>query len=286
LKIEISKIKEKSSVKGYIITELADTFWECNGLLDFDRNYKYDPGVIKKINITNSTAKIKQSSVFDREKVEIYIDNVNNLENAEFKIDDKKIDKQKHYKEDNKSLRVSFETNNIDEGYHSFSLESYEYKINVPFTVTRRQEHNVWVTDDAESISIDEINAGEKIVLLINKIDKVLKFNSYSAKTVEKDGILSGDWISGFPWISKEFSKYFPDSTFLRVHSNLIKGSPLLESVGYSRRLSGITYGWFHGFYGYLDQLNIGKGKLFITTFNLLEAEALSTAVLEILKKL
>jgi hypothetical protein len=56
--------------------------------------------------------------------------------------------------------------------------------------------------------------------------------------------------------------------------------------VGYSRRLSGITYGWFHGFYGYLDQLNIGKGKLFITTFNLLEAEALSTAVLEILKKL
>jgi hypothetical protein len=288
LKIEINKIKEKSSIKGYIITEFADTFWECNGLLDFDRNYKYDPEVIKKINITSNTAKIKQSNVFDGETVEICIDNINNLENVDFKIDDEKIDKQKHGKEvkENNSLRVSFETNNIGEGYHSFSLESYEHKINVPFIVARKQEHNILVTEDAESISIDEINAGEKIVLLINKIGKVLKFNSYNAKIVEKDGILSGDWISGFPWISKEFSKYFPDNTFLRIHSKLIKAAPLLESTGYSRRLSGITFGWFHGFYGYLDQLNIGKGKLFITTFNLLEDEALSTAVLEILRKL
>lgn len=40
LKFEIETLRRQPSLAGYVITELADTYWESNGLLDFARNPK------------------------------------------------------------------------------------------------------------------------------------------------------------------------------------------------------------------------------------------------------
>ncbi|MFO7881117.1 MAG: glycoside hydrolase family 2 TIM barrel-domain containing protein [Kosmotogaceae bacterium] len=289
LRIEISKIKKKSSIRGYIITELADTFWECNGLLDFDRQYKYNPEKIKRINSLNNAFKIKSGNIFFGENLQFLIAYENDLEDVQFKINNRNLDAHENLLKTRGSkviCAITLSTPTLDDGLHYLSVISKKNDLKIPFTVTQRGRSNIFVTKDYKGLSVDEIYSGKKIVLILDKANMNFELESYKAKTIEKNGMLSGDWISGFPWISKEFSNYFPDSTFLKVHSTLIKGVPLIDANGYDRRLSGITYGWFYDFYGYLDLINIGKGKLFITTLNLLENEALSTGILSTLEKI
>jgi hypothetical protein len=40
LKYEIEQIRKQSNIQGYVVTELTDVHWECNGLLDMLRNPK------------------------------------------------------------------------------------------------------------------------------------------------------------------------------------------------------------------------------------------------------
>ena len=40
LKYEIESMRGQSEIAGYVVTELTDVFWECNGLLDMRRNPK------------------------------------------------------------------------------------------------------------------------------------------------------------------------------------------------------------------------------------------------------
>ena len=40
LATQIRELRRHASIKGYVVTELADAFWEANGLLDADRNPK------------------------------------------------------------------------------------------------------------------------------------------------------------------------------------------------------------------------------------------------------
>lgn len=40
LKFEIEAMRRQPGIQGYVITELSDTYWESNGLLDFARNRK------------------------------------------------------------------------------------------------------------------------------------------------------------------------------------------------------------------------------------------------------
>ncbi len=40
MKYELERMRERSSIQGYVITEFTDVHWECNGLLDMHRNPK------------------------------------------------------------------------------------------------------------------------------------------------------------------------------------------------------------------------------------------------------
>jgi hypothetical protein len=40
LKYQIESMRRRSEIAGYVVTELTDVFWECNGLLDMRRNPK------------------------------------------------------------------------------------------------------------------------------------------------------------------------------------------------------------------------------------------------------
>ncbi|HKY54643.1 MAG TPA: glycoside hydrolase family 2 TIM barrel-domain containing protein, partial [Anaerolineales bacterium] len=50
LKFEIEQIRRYDSIQGYIITELTDVHWECNGLLDMCRNLKVYHSRLKEVN--------------------------------------------------------------------------------------------------------------------------------------------------------------------------------------------------------------------------------------------
>ncbi len=50
LKYEIEALRRKNNIAGYVITELTDAHWECNGLLDMRRNPREFDGVFPTIN--------------------------------------------------------------------------------------------------------------------------------------------------------------------------------------------------------------------------------------------
>ena len=50
LKYEIEQMRRYESIQGYVITELTDVHWECNGLLDMYRNPKVYHPLLKKLN--------------------------------------------------------------------------------------------------------------------------------------------------------------------------------------------------------------------------------------------
>jgi hypothetical protein len=50
LKHEIEEMRLKGSIQGYVITELTDVHWECNGLLDMQRNPKAITGELARFN--------------------------------------------------------------------------------------------------------------------------------------------------------------------------------------------------------------------------------------------
>jgi hypothetical protein len=50
LKYELESIRQKPEISGYIITELTDVHWECNGLLDMRRNPKSFQSKFTQIN--------------------------------------------------------------------------------------------------------------------------------------------------------------------------------------------------------------------------------------------
>jgi len=50
MKFEIETMRRQPSIVGYVITELADIYWESNGLLDFNRNPKVYHGQLARFN--------------------------------------------------------------------------------------------------------------------------------------------------------------------------------------------------------------------------------------------
>jgi hypothetical protein len=50
LKYEIESMRRRPEISGYVITELTDVHWECNGLLDMNRNQRIFHNVFAEIN--------------------------------------------------------------------------------------------------------------------------------------------------------------------------------------------------------------------------------------------
>jgi len=50
LKYETSVLRRHPEISGYVITELCDVNWECNGLLDIFMRHKHDPARIRAMN--------------------------------------------------------------------------------------------------------------------------------------------------------------------------------------------------------------------------------------------
>lgn len=74
LKWEIEEMRRYSSIAGYVITEFTDLNWECNGLLDFNRQPKTFHNVIPSVFAQDILIpRMKRTALFSDEAVEVEV---------------------------------------------------------------------------------------------------------------------------------------------------------------------------------------------------------------------
>jgi hypothetical protein len=72
MKYELETLRSKPQIAGYVITELTDVHWECNGLLDMRRNPKSYHAALKEINAdTIIIPEWERVSYWSEERVEL-----------------------------------------------------------------------------------------------------------------------------------------------------------------------------------------------------------------------
>jgi hypothetical protein len=72
LRFQIEEIRKHPEIKGYIITEFTDLYWECNGLLDITRGKKSYFNELKNINTPDLVfPKERPTGVWSGEKLNI-----------------------------------------------------------------------------------------------------------------------------------------------------------------------------------------------------------------------
>jgi hypothetical protein len=50
LRFEVEELRRRPAIAGYVVTQLSDTYWESNGLLDFERNPKVAARTLPAVN--------------------------------------------------------------------------------------------------------------------------------------------------------------------------------------------------------------------------------------------
>lgn len=68
LKYEIEQMRRYESIQGYVVTELTDVHWECNGLLDMYRNPKVYHARFKEINADDVLIPLWERLVFSSDE--------------------------------------------------------------------------------------------------------------------------------------------------------------------------------------------------------------------------
>lgn len=72
LKFEIEALRRQPGIAGYVITELADIYWESNGLLDFYRNLKVYHALFSRFNAQDVIVpRIAANAYWDDEQVTV-----------------------------------------------------------------------------------------------------------------------------------------------------------------------------------------------------------------------
>jgi len=275
LRLEINKMKSHREIRGFVITELADTFWECNGLLDFDRNYKFDPFIMKKI-LTNDVfiPNLSKYAIWRGEEILLTLFLLKDIPEGVLTVtsNQETILRKSIKGEADETVSFEFNTSDLGEGMHKINVQVEimdEIIISdLPLLISERSKQEIRIVHSMDENFLSAAKNGELIVVAPEKPGTVINFENYNAKIVQKDGFLTGDWVSSISWLVKDFDVIAPHHTFNQAHQSLLKNRPLIKSSGFVRRLSGVTYGWFSNFHSYIDLIEIGKGKIIVTTLN------------------
>lgn len=297
LRIEVQEIKKRPRIRGYVVTEFTDVFWETNGLLDFDRNWKHTPEEIRQLTHLEEIVldSVDFPVIAGSHGVTARFFTVGDSElsdNVSFLLNGSELPRSALSgvcrNEEEHIYRADLVTGSLRPGCHKLAaiLGCQQRPAGSTwFLVTPSNPGRPEITTELSKDLLERITTGGVAFLRLEK-GATFSLGEYSASVLEKDGFLSGDWVAGFPWVSNELEELFPRNTYNEAHERLISGTPLLDSKGFDRRVSGIAYGWFGAFFGYIDMLRIGKGKLFVTTLNLDAEDSLSQYLCSLLRTL
>ena len=265
LRMEIDKIRLHDRIRGFVITESSDIFWECNGLLTFDRDFKFPPERLGAL-LENDlfVASLESDTLWLGQEARLLVRLLKRLHGETISVESDGLSIERRIDGlEGETVALSLDTSSMSEGVRALTVRVGRAVSTVPLLVCKRGETKLKLIKTSKS---GPSEPEDNTVLVLERAGMNVGISPYSARTVEKEDLLSGDWISGIFWIVKDLSPFAPGGHFRKCHGGLIAGRPMIESEGFSRRLIGITYGWLAGFYGYLDML---EGHRFVTTMNI-----------------
>ncbi|HRX66284.1 sugar-binding domain-containing protein [Mesotoga sp.] len=266
LNIEIDKMRLHENIRGFVITELSDVFWECNGLLDFDRNFKIDPERMRAI-LDNDlfVPLLDKEELWIGEEVNLGIFLLKDIKRETLRIKiGEEIREMPLSGERGDTVRVSLETDKFSEGLLKIEVLLDKCVAILHAVLSRKEIAEITIINNPHFGLQKPLD--RKSVVVLDRPGAFFEYNGYKASTVAKDDLLSGDWITGIFWNSKLLSDVFPGGLFRRCHRSLIEDRPMISSSGYSRRLSGVVYGWLTDFYGYIDMVD---DSIYLSTLHL-----------------
>ncbi|MCX7846259.1 MAG: hypothetical protein N2312_06565 [Dictyoglomaceae bacterium] len=294
LKYEIEVIRKHSSIKGYIITELTDVFWESNGLLDPWGNSKIFHNDLKWLNNINFIALSQyKANWYSGEKMNILVEGyLNSLaEKLILKFEDSKDiweKKLENLKLNQWQILGDFSLNlpevkNITKKRLLLFLKNNQEKIIAknfydfyifPKEEIKKESNLLRIKTFLSKEDKEFLKKGENILILATN-EHALEFlkeeKNWQIISRKKD-MYHGDWINNFNFHRKvkfllDLSLPNPwDFSFLHlIPENLIIG---IEEKDAEKILAGTFYGWILNLGGYLLEVPYEKGKIIITTLN------------------
>lgn len=284
LKYQIEEMRLHSSIKGYMITELTDVFWEANGLLDMHRRPKWHFDLLKMINTPILLIpKASKYSYFigDPVNVDLTISNYSptagemklrvKIENIEL------LSKDINVTDGTSRHRLTVRTENVR------GLKKIWFEL--------EDKNGVIVSKNYMDIALLEVpefkdkTGNVEIVYLEKEGDYT--FGNVKINVLKKKDMLSGDWITNFNWMDPNVFKGISDNGVMDIrHATLLENNLMMKVAGDADVIAGVTYGWIYGDFAYVVVVRNEKHLTVVTTFSMPEKEPINLAMQRAFEKL
>ncbi|MCL4407615.1 MAG: hypothetical protein M1542_01050 [Thermotogae bacterium] len=271
LKYQIEEMRLHKEIKGYVVTEFTDIFWEANGLLDMNRRPKWGFELLKWINSDILIIpRLKRYNFYKDEEIdlEMAISNYSNISG--------KFDLEIDFEED----KVVKEINLAGKITHvKASLEAKE--IGLKKIWFRLKKEDEILSQNYIEVGIFKSSGKNHQGKIIN-IESPGKYNFGDAtvEVMKKKDFLDGNWISNFNWMDpKTFGDLSENGVVDMRHVHLLRNDLLMHVTGHSEILFGATYGWIYGDFAYLTKIHKEDEEIILTTLAFSEDDPMSGAL-------
>lgn len=293
LKHEIEVLRKHPTIKGYVITELTDVFWESNGLLDPWGNPKVFHDSLKWINNLNFVSLTSyKANWFGGEEtcfsVEGYLDSPaklvvmfgdsdvlfeKNLEDLEFNKWQKLGEFILRFPEVDSITKKRLNLYLKDRNERILAKNYYNFYI-YPKEEAKKEPKNLKIVTCLTEEIKEFLKEGNN-VLLLSKDEYSLGFLKDEKKwqiVSKKKDFYHGDWINNFNFHRKKsiflelplsspwdfaFYNLIPEKLIVNVNSEYA------ENI-----LAGTIYGWVFALGGYLLEVPFENGKIILSTLS------------------
>ncbi|MEM3846535.1 MAG: glycoside hydrolase family 2 TIM barrel-domain containing protein [Candidatus Parvarchaeota archaeon] len=271
LKYQIEEMRLHEQIKGYVITEFTDVFWEANGLLDMHRRPKLTFEFLKWINSDLAIIPRAERYNFYKDEdidLEVTISNYSGMSgkfDLEIGLDDKmtkEIDLTGNLTHVKESLKVK-----------KSGLKKIWFKLKKGNKVLAQNYMEIGIFE-----RVSKIKHEGKIV----NIESPGKYNfgNTTVEVLKKKDFLDGNWISNFNWMDPTIFGEISDGGIVDMrHLPLLRNDLLMNVSGPGEILFGTTYGWIYGDFAYLAKIHNGSDDIFVTTLAFSEADPMSNVL-------
>ncbi len=271
LKYQIEEMRLQEEIKGYVVTEFTDIFWEANGLLDMHRRPKWGFEFFKYENSDLMIIpRLERYNFYKDESIDLDI-NISNYSDISGKFD----------------LVVDFEGN---EAIKELNLAGKVTHIKESLRAKSAGLKRIWIklkkADKILSQNYAEVGIFEKLgrkdqskIINIESPGKY-NFGNVTIEVLKKKDFLEGNWISNFNWMDpKTFDNISDKGVVDMRHVHLLKNDLLMSISGPTDILFGTTYGWIYGDFAYLAKIKKGNEDIIVTTLAFREGDPISDAI-------
>ncbi len=284
LKYQIEEMRLHDSIKGYVITEFTDVFWEANGLLDMHRRAKWHFDLLKMINtpiLLIPRASKYSYFIGDTVNVDLAISNHSRIAGKmklHVKVEDMELL--------SKDIDVA---NNVS--HHKMTLKTKKMQGLKKIWFELENRDGVIVSKNYMDIAVLEMpgfrDEGRNVEIVYLEKEGEYTFEDVKINVLKKKDMLSGDWITNFNWMDPDIFKDISNNGVMDMrHMSLLKNDLMMRVTGDAKVIAGLTYGWIYGEFAYAVIIK-GKDHLrIVTTFSMSKEEPISLVMQKVFERL